>query len=99
MTLGRLFSLTALIALALAACSKNSTPSPPPVSASTDTASTPSAAMVRADGSPQIVTEPDGVHIEYRTYGKGDPAVILIHGWATDANYWNAQFDPLKAKY
>jgi pimeloyl-ACP methyl ester carboxylesterase len=99
MTLGRLFSLTALIALALAACSKNSKPSTPPVSASTDTASTSSTAMVRADGTPQIVTEPDGVHIEYRTYGKGDPAVILIHGWATDANYWNAQFDPLKAKY
>jgi pimeloyl-ACP methyl ester carboxylesterase len=43
--------------------------------------------------------EPDGVHIEYRVAGKGDPAIVLIHGWATDANYWNAQIAPLQAKY
>jgi pimeloyl-ACP methyl ester carboxylesterase len=99
MTYGRLITLAALTVLAISACSKNSQPTAPSVSASTDTSSTSPAAMVRADGSPQIVTEPDGVHIEYRTYGKGDPAIILVHGWATDANYWNAQFDPLKAKY
>jgi pimeloyl-ACP methyl ester carboxylesterase len=100
MTLGRLLTLAALTALAISACSKNSEPSAPAVSASTDTmAATPPAAPAPADGSPQIVTEPDGVHIEYRTYGKGEPAIILVHGWATDANYWNAQFDPLKAKY
>jgi pimeloyl-ACP methyl ester carboxylesterase len=100
MTLGRLITLAALTALAISACSKNSEPSAPAASASTDTmASTPPAATARPDGSPQLVTEPDGVHIEYRTYGKGDPAIILVHGWATDANYWNAQFDPLKAKY
>jgi pimeloyl-ACP methyl ester carboxylesterase len=45
------------------------------------------------------VTEPDGVHIEYAMYGKGDPAIVLIHGWATDANYWRAQVQALKAKY
>jgi pimeloyl-ACP methyl ester carboxylesterase len=39
------------------------------------------------------------VHIEYRVVGKGDPAIVLIHGWATDANYWNAQIAPLQAKY
>jgi pimeloyl-ACP methyl ester carboxylesterase len=100
MTHGRLITLAALTALAISACSKNSAPSAPAVSSPTDTtASTPPAAMARPDGSPQLVTEPDGVHIEYRTYGKGDPAIILVHGWATDANYWNAQFDPLKAKY
>ena len=99
MTYGRLITLAALTVLAVSACSKNSEPSTPSVSASPDTASTPPAAMVRPDGSPQLVTEPDGVHIAYRTYGKGDPAIILVHGWATDANYWNAQFDPLKAKY
>ena len=100
MTHGRLITLAALTALAISACSKNSEPSPPAVSASTDTtASTPPAPTAPPDGSPQLVTEPDGLHIEYRTYGQGDPAIILVHGWATDANYWNAQFDPLKAKY
>jgi pimeloyl-ACP methyl ester carboxylesterase len=97
---GRLITLAALTALAISACSKNSEPSPPAVSASADTtASTPPAPTAPADGSPQLVTEPDGLHIEYRTYGQGDPAIILVHGWATDANYWNAQFGPLKAKY
>jgi pimeloyl-ACP methyl ester carboxylesterase len=51
------------------------------------------------EGAAKIATEPDGVHIEYRVYGKGDPAIVLIHGWATDANYWYTQLDPLKAKY
>ena len=27
-----------------------------------------------------IVLSPDNVHIEYRVYGSGDPAVILVHG-------------------
>jgi pimeloyl-ACP methyl ester carboxylesterase len=98
MTLGRLITLAALTALAVSACSKNSEPGAPAVSAPTDTmVSTPATAL--AEGSPQIVTEPDGLHIEYRTYGHGDPAIILVHGWATDANYWNAQFGPLKTKY
>jgi len=41
----------------------------------------------------------DQVHIEYHVYGKGEPAVILIHGWACDGNYWTAQIADLKAKY
>jgi pimeloyl-ACP methyl ester carboxylesterase len=39
------------------------------------------------------------VHIEYRVYGHGEPAVILVHGWACDENYWHAQLDALKAHY
>jgi pimeloyl-ACP methyl ester carboxylesterase len=39
------------------------------------------------------------VHIEYHVYGSADPAVILIHGWATDENYWSAQLPVLKAHY
>jgi pimeloyl-ACP methyl ester carboxylesterase len=100
MTHGRLTTLAALIALAISGCSKNNEPATPPVSAPSDTtASTSSTVTPPAEGAPSIVTEPDGVHIEYRSYGKGDPAIILIHGWATDANYWNAQFGPLKEKY
>jgi pimeloyl-ACP methyl ester carboxylesterase len=51
------------------------------------------------DGSPQIALTPDGVHIDYRAWGKGEPAVVLIHAWACDENYWSAQVDALKAKY
>jgi pimeloyl-ACP methyl ester carboxylesterase len=52
-----------------------------------------------ADEGPRIVMSPDNVHIEYRLYGSGDPAVLLVHGWASDANYWHEQLDVLKAHY
>jgi pimeloyl-ACP methyl ester carboxylesterase len=51
-----------------------------------------------ADG-PHITLSPDNVHIEYRVYGQGEPAVLLVHGWACDENYWHAQLDALKAHY
>jgi pimeloyl-ACP methyl ester carboxylesterase len=52
-----------------------------------------------AEGTPRIALAPDGVHIDYRVYGQGDPLVVLIHGWSCDANYWRAQIDDLKASY
>jgi len=51
------------------------------------------------EGTPQIVTSADGVHIEYHVYGSGEPAVVLIHGWSCDGNYWKEQLATLKAKY
>ena len=39
------------------------------------------------------------MHIEYRVYGQGEPAVLLVHGWACDENYWHAQLDALRAHY
>ena len=74
--------------LLLAACSRH-----------TASSVAPAAPEPIADGAPQIVDSADGVHIEYQVYGHGEPAIILIHGWANNANYWNAQLDPLKARY
>jgi pimeloyl-ACP methyl ester carboxylesterase len=92
--------LLILVILALSACSKNTAPSAPAASSTTDTAATTAPAQMNSpNGSTLLATEPDGVHIEYRVAGKGDPAIVLIHGWATDANYWNAQIAPLQAKY
>jgi pimeloyl-ACP methyl ester carboxylesterase len=99
MTYGRLILLAVLTNLGATACSKKTEPSAPAVSSTADTTASVPAETLRPDGAPQIATEPDGVHIEYHTYGHGDPAIVLIHGWATDANYWSAQLDPLKAKY
>jgi pimeloyl-ACP methyl ester carboxylesterase len=48
---------------------------------------------------PRITMSPDGVHIEYHVYGHGEPAVVLIHGWACDESYWNAQIEALKPHY
>jgi pimeloyl-ACP methyl ester carboxylesterase len=70
------------------------------VSAGATSAGTPPAETPpRADGSPYLADSIDRVHIEYRVYGSGEPAVILIHGWSCDANYWHAQLDDLKAHY
>ncbi|MGH8136926.1 MAG: alpha/beta fold hydrolase [Steroidobacteraceae bacterium] len=101
MTHGRLMIL-ALLAIALGACAKVKNP-PAPVAGDTadaaDAAAPASTAAPHVEGAPEIATEPDGMHIEYHTYGHGDPAIVLVHGWATDANYWNSQLPPLKAKY
>src|SRR4051794_37655396 len=81
--------LIALPLLALAACGKKEAVEAPPVAAS----------QAPLEGSPQLVTSADGVHIEYHVYGSGEPAVVLIHGWSCDGNYWKEQIAPLKAKY
>lgn len=84
--------LPAVAALVLAACGK-STPTPEQTSAQ------PAAPAPVADGAPRIVNSADGVHIQYRLYGKGEPAIVLVHGWSCDSNYWSAQLEALKKKY
>jgi pimeloyl-ACP methyl ester carboxylesterase len=80
--------LLAVPLLALAACGKK------------EAVEGPSAAtQAPVEGVPQIVTSADGVHIEYHVYGSADPAVVLIHCWSCDGNYWKEQIGPLKAKY
>ena len=84
-----------LAALALTACSKGTNPPP----SDNRTAPPASSAPVAQEGLPQLTLSSDSVHIDYRVWGKGEPAVILIHGWSCDSNYWSAQIDALKAKY
>lgn len=79
---------TALLVLGAAALGSCSREAAAPADADKSSASQ---AAARADGSPRIVTSPDGVHIEYRVQGSGDPAIVFVHGWSCDANYWNAQ--------
>ncbi len=81
-----------LAALGAAGCHKANTPPSP----TADTADTQPA---QADGLPQLALTPDNVHIDYRVWGKGEPAIVLIHGWACDWNYWKAQIDALKPRY
>jgi pimeloyl-ACP methyl ester carboxylesterase len=57
------------------------------------------AAPVIPDGSPRIADSPGGVHIQYRVYGRGEPLVVLVHGWSCDSNYWAAQVADLKTRY
>src|SRR3954466_8079218 len=33
----------------------------------------------------------DGVPIHYEVQGRGEPALVFVHGWAIDGRYWDAQ--------
>jgi pimeloyl-ACP methyl ester carboxylesterase len=94
----RLIAGIAAVLLGLIACSKSAPPAPgsaPPAAVG------PAAAHPPQDPGtgPRLTMSPDGVHIEYRVFGAGEPAVLLVHGWACDANYWNEQFQVLQAHY
>jgi pimeloyl-ACP methyl ester carboxylesterase len=88
--------LTALCAaLAVFACSNKDQPAPAaavPASASADKPEP-------AEGTPRIAIALDGVHVQYRVYGHGETALVLIHGWSCDSNYWREQVPVLKQKY
>jgi pimeloyl-ACP methyl ester carboxylesterase len=88
----RLIPGAALALLLASACARQEPPPPPPAPA-------PATPAPLAEGTPQIADSADGVHIEYQVYGHGEPAVVLVHGWSNNANYWNAQLDDLKARY
>jgi pimeloyl-ACP methyl ester carboxylesterase len=71
----------------------------PPATAAPSALSAAAAASAALGEGPRITLSADNVHIEYHIYGHGDPAVLLVHGWACDENYWHAQLDALKARY
>jgi pimeloyl-ACP methyl ester carboxylesterase len=84
--------ITALVsALAVIACSKQEPP-PPPVAAAPQPAEP-------APGAARIAIAPDGVHVQYRVYGAGEPALVFIHGWSCDSNYWREQLPAFDKKY
>ena len=49
-----------------------------------------------AEGAARIAIAPDGVHVQYRVYGSGEPALVFIHGWSCDSNYWREQIPAFK---
>jgi pimeloyl-ACP methyl ester carboxylesterase len=94
----------ALWLIAAAGCGEQhpaGTSSAPGAGAAATRAVTPPPAPAVADpgDGPRIAMSPDSVHLEYHIYGHGEPAVVLVHGWACDENYWHAQLDELKARY
>jgi len=85
--------IAALVALVVVACSKQEPQAPIPA---------PPAANDRAEPAPgaaRIAIAPDGVHVQYRVYGAGEPALVFIHGWSCDSNYWREQLRAFEKKY
>lgn len=91
--------LPALIAAFLVvACGKQEPATP----AAPAPAATPAAAAAKGpppDGTPRIAIAPDGIHVQYRMYGRGEPALVFIHGWSCDSNYWREQVPEFAKKY
>jgi pimeloyl-ACP methyl ester carboxylesterase len=87
-------TLTALVAAFLVfACSKQETAPPAPAAHTGEAKSDPQ------EGAPRIAVAPDGIHVQYRVYGSGEPALVLIHGWSCDSNYWREQIPEFRKKY
>jgi pimeloyl-ACP methyl ester carboxylesterase len=75
----RAWSVLAVLAL-VAGCA--SSPPPPP------RAGAPAATAEVADGT---VPSADGVPIHYRAEGRGETALVFVHGWSCDGGYWKNQ--------
>ena len=86
------FLVAPVASLTLFACSKQEAPPPAPAPAA-EKKSEP------AEGAARIAIAPDGTHVQYRVYGSGEPALVFIHGWSCDSNYWHEQIQTFKQKY
>jgi pimeloyl-ACP methyl ester carboxylesterase len=51
-----------------------------------------------AAASGPLARSADGVSIRYEVAGKGEPTVVLVHGWAFDRHLWDGQVPGLSAR-
>lgn len=47
----------------------------------------------------QVAVSSDGVEISFHKQGKGEPALIFIHGWSNNKSIWDAQVSHFSEKY
>lgn len=45
------------------------------------------------------VKSSDGVEIAYSVYGKGETALVFVHGWGWDQSLWHGQISKFSASY
>ncbi len=59
--------------------------------------------VVEKEAEPTIIVDnaisADGVSIAYEVRGKGEPAIVFIHGWCCDRSYWKEQLTPFAQKF
>jgi pimeloyl-ACP methyl ester carboxylesterase len=87
-----------LLCAAVGACSRSSAPAAR-AAQSAQSAQSAQPLLTTLQRGPLLADSADGVHIEYYVYGHGEPAVVLIHGWACNASYWRAQLADLSSRY
>jgi len=88
-----------IAALTFAACSKKEEAPPAASTQSQSTPATPVQSSGPAEGAPRIAIAPDGVHVQFHVYGSGEPALVFIHGWSADSNYWREQVPVFRQHY
>jgi pimeloyl-ACP methyl ester carboxylesterase len=47
----------------------------------------------------QFSTSADGIRIAYEAHGKGEPALVFVHGWSCDRSYWDAQLEAFSRRF
>jgi pimeloyl-ACP methyl ester carboxylesterase len=80
----------------LAACGRSPSPSTAAGASAPGSAPGPAAPLPPVT---RFTASADGVAIGWHQYGHGDPALLLIHGWAEDSTIWRAQLGVLAAHY
>jgi pimeloyl-ACP methyl ester carboxylesterase len=65
--------------------------------------SAPAAAASRMDGKDDVkgaesFAKLEGMRVHYRSYGKGSEALVFVHGWTCDLNFWRMQFPAFVGK-
>jgi pimeloyl-ACP methyl ester carboxylesterase len=65
------------------------------VSASVSTAQQPAKSTVNSEGESRFA-KLDGSRIHYKSYGKGDEAIVLVHGWGGSLDVWNEHIPHLR---
>jgi pimeloyl-ACP methyl ester carboxylesterase len=53
----------------------------------------------QAQSKSEVVTAADGVPIHYSVQGKGEPALVFIHCWACNRNFWDNQVTEFSKTY
>lgn len=49
--------------------------------------------VAQAQPKSEVVAAADGVPIHYSVQGKGEPALVFVHCWACNRNFWDHQVD------
>lgn len=55
-----------------------------------------SSLCVSKDG---VAVSKDGTPIVFSVYGKGEPALVFVHGWSCNRSFWRKQIPYFKKKY
>lgn len=55
--------------------------------------------MYRRVSTVTTIHSADGVPIRFEVHGKGEPTLVLVHGWAFDRHLWDAQLPRLSARH